>query len=61
MKIERGSRYSTFIKNSIAEGFVIPADLTIRLILADIKGPKLLLNSFPRSLNQLSVFEQQVV
>lgn len=37
-----------FIQESIDVGFVVPADLVIRLILAEAKGRKLLLNGFPK-------------
>ena len=61
-EVDRGSRYSKFIQDSIDNSFVVPADLMIRLILAEAKGHKLLfLDGFPRSFDQLSIFEQLVI
>ncbi|KAH8593812.1 P-loop containing nucleoside triphosphate hydrolase protein [Bisporella sp. PMI_857] len=55
-----GSRYSEFIQASMDASFAVPADLMIRLILAEAKGQKWIVNGFPRNFDQLFTFEQQV-
>lgn len=55
------SRYSKFIEESMDLGFNVPAELMISLLIAVAKGDKWILNGFPRSLDQLLIFEQLVI
>lgn len=56
-----GSRYSRFIQESVEIGFAVPAKLMINLLTAAANGLNWLVNGFPRSLDQLLSFEQQVM
>lgn len=60
------SPYAEFINRSIENSVIIPADLTLRLIekrcgeLGDRQSPILILDGFPRSMEQLHAFEEKV-